>query len=122
MPYQIFQEDNGVYIQHIGISSDADKLGIVRELKNNYHSKKLRYMLSDYLGCEGVSFSPSLANELADLSTGDLWNDDTFKVAIVANDLPDLLAMTSSYMQSRMPSFEVRLFSEINEARDWCEN
>lgn len=119
MSHQLVWEPEGIlvcYYEHLTIAEVA-RVTQLYQADERYES--LRYIVHDCLQCTGASYSTEILLELAATDgVASRQNPDT-RIAIVATH-PEVVAIAREYIATGMNRHEVRLFSSIDEARQWA--
>lgn len=120
MPYQVIWEGEGFWVRYSGSPSDDELIAVVLACNQDDRFKTARYVLSDYLLCDSVSFSASLAAKLGTISHEFPNLNSQVKIAVIA-DVPDAIALASAYLPLQLIQHEIRVFQGLDEARNWCQ-
>lgn len=119
MAYDLVWEPKGLLVTYRGHLSSTEIAVAARTYQGDARYDTLRYILHDCEACSGASYS---TNEILELAATDgvasLVNPST-RVAIVATH-PQVVALAEHYRSMGMNQHEVRLFSDIEEARQWA--
>ncbi len=121
MPYQIIWEGEGFYLAYCGVTNDEDLIAQSQECSRDPRFEVARYAIGDFLGCENVSFSLSLAAKLTAIRHKSPNVNSQLKIAVVA-DIPDVIALASASLPLRQTDYEIRVFQVLADARAWCQS
>ncbi|SDG72932.1 hypothetical protein [Propionivibrio dicarboxylicus] len=119
MSHELVWESDGVLVCYHGHLTIVEVAQVARLYQADERYDSLRYIVHDCRQCTGGSYSTEALLELAATDgVASRQNPDT-RIAIVATH-PDVVSLVQEYISTGMNRHEVRLFSAMDEARQWA--
>lgn len=118
MPNQTSWEPHGIHVRHTGHVTDLEIAEFARTAQADERYPDIRYVLHDFLGCEGASFSRTNLEELSATDGAAASYNPNIKIAVVAENA-EAIAAAQTYMSIGLHSYPMRIFSTLAEARAW---
>jgi len=118
MSYEILWETKGVVKRFFGhvTSNELFQAGV--DLQGNVRFDQLKYVINDFLGIQGFSFSSGDVEELSAIDNAASGTNKNLKLAIIASD-PGIIALANQYASSPMNIYPFRIFSTLGDGRAW---
>lgn len=118
MPYQMTWEEHGISVRYSGMTSDREVADFAKAGQADRRFDDLRYVLHDFRACEGATYSTPVIEELSATDEAAAASNPRIRIAVVT-DRPDVRAMVEAYLKVGLSIFPLRMFSGIEEARNW---
>jgi len=118
MSYELVWEPKGVVKRFFGHVTAKELFRAATDVEGDERFDQLRYVINDFLGITGFSFSSSHVDELAAIDHAAAKTNKRIKLAVIATD-PGIIELATQYANSPMNSYPFRIFSTIAAARDW---
>lgn len=119
MPYKIYWEEKGVYIQWHGVITAKENIRSNGELYGNKLFESIDYQIADFLNAEHATFSKKEIYVIAALEKhASRWNKKLM-VAHIAHD-PELINSIKAYELKLIDTgWKFGIFDNLEEARKW---
>jgi len=124
MPYRLSWNESGVCVQYNGVTSDEEVARAAEIIEGDERFDRLRYVLHDFLKCDGLAFSPSRIEEIASIDAAAATaNRSTHRLSIaVVTERSDVTAMANAYIDTDVHPHTMRIFSRLDDARTWLSS
>lgn len=124
MPNQIIWENNGVLSRYSGLFSPEIHMEALNTLFGDPRIDGIKYMIGDYSEINGDLLTEESVEYPVAMTTGSASYLKNIKVALVATD-KKIIALCKLFIELSNkvnPTWETRLFEDIEAARNWVEN
>lgn len=124
MPNQIIWENNGVLSHYSGLFSPEIHMEALNTLFGDPRIDGIKYMIGDYSEINGDLLTEESVEYPVAMTTGSASYLKNIKVALVATD-KKIIALCKLFIELSNkvnPTWETRLFEDIEAARNWVEN
>ena len=121
MPNKITWEDNGVLSHYSGSFSPEDHIEGLGKLFGSSNIDNIKYIIGDYSKVNGDLLSKESVEYPVAMTTGAASYLKNIKVALIATD-KKIIQLCQHFIELSNqvnPSWETRLFTDINVAREW---
>ena len=119
MQSEITWEPRGLLVTYQGKITCVELSAVVRRFQSDERYDTIRYILHDCTGCTGASYTQTCLEDLAATDGAAAISNPRVRVAVVATH-PEMLAFTRQYLSVGLHRRELRVFSTLEQARDWA--
>lgn len=112
-------ESRGLLVTYQGQVTSPELSAVVRSFQSDERYDTIRYILHDCTGCTGATYMPADLEELAATDGAAALQNPRVRVAVIATH-PEMLAFTRQYLFAGLNRHELRIFSTLEQARDWA--
>lgn len=120
MSYKNIWEEEGLYRIFSGVTSGVEVLDANLSLHGDPRFDNISYVLNDFSQIEDFKVSDMEITLIANIDSAAEKSKADLKIAIVATFIP-LLEWISKYAEKMVNScYEVKLFDNLEDARQWC--
>ncbi len=121
MDKEIFWSDEGVQIKYKGDLYLNDIIAVNRLISNNPKYIFIKYQISDFLGLTSLSMSKKDIESLSEFQVIPTILKPNLKLAVVSdnNDFREKVLEFIDLMKYN--DWNIKLFNNLVEAKEWCE-
>ena len=122
MAYEIVWEPPYGVIKHFsGLVTGKEILAAVEEVGANENLDRLRSLINDFSNCRSISITDQELEEVSAIHSASFLQNPRIHVAFVATEV-DVVSAASAFSRSPFNSCPTRIFSSIEDARDWLRD
>ena len=111
-------ESGGLLVTYEGQITSMELSAVVRRIQEDERYDTIRYILHDCTACTGATYTPTNLEELAATDHAAAMHNPRVRAAVIATH-PEMIAFTRQYLSAGLNRHEWRIFSTLEQARDW---
>ncbi len=120
MGYELIWEPRGVLKRFYGPVTDTDIAGSVARVHGDRRFDTLRYVINDFRDGTGHRVPLDAVEEIAAIDDVASISNPHIRVALVAAT-PDFIELAKQYAGATLKLYPTRIFSSLDEARNWLD-
>ena len=118
MTFRAHSEDHDIYVEFTGLTSDSEIQEFARMGQSDTRYTDLHYVLNDFTGCSGVTFSEAVTLEFAAIDSAARISNPRLRMAVVT-ERDDVKALVSAYLNTQVSGFALKTFPSVALASVW---
>jgi hypothetical protein len=120
MPYSITLEKYGFFTKWYGTATTAEVIQMQEQAHADPKFDFIHYSIHDFSECDALAYEQGSFDYIAAIDAAASQSNSLIKIAIITTN-PAIAEGIKSYQSPGLSPFPMRLFTNVDEAREWAK-